>query len=123
MLEDQGLELENRKATMFRRTRWTLVGQSPGLLQYGLTRESQFRVDEQLCPHLSSTSSFEAVYKALLGGEGRLLLPQNLAPKLGYRNGLVEAEANSHEFELNTRFLPFEEDSKYEAARRKEVGN
>ena len=91
----------------------------PILMEYGFTQEIQFRFQERWSPHLSSTGSFEAVYKAILLGHGRQLLPSNPAFQLEYRNGLRAAEAYEEDFQVDQRFFSFEEDPKFEAAVRK----
>ena len=86
------------------------------LLEYCLTQEGQFRLHRQLGPHLSSTNSFEIVYKPLLVGDGSQLLPENPTFQLEYRNGLRAAEVYADDFEVDPPFLSFEVDPKFEAA-------
>ena len=79
VLEIQGVELAHRYAKIFRAYHIVVAKRSPLLMEDGLTQESQFRLHEQLGPHRSTTIYFEAVYKALLVGDGRYLLPPNPA--------------------------------------------
>ena len=79
VLKLEGNDLAHRSAITFPAYQLAVAKRSPLLMEYGLTQESQFRLHEKVGPHLSSTVSYDAVDKALLGGEGRQLLPQNSA--------------------------------------------
>ena len=69
VLEIQGIELAHRYAKIFRAYCDAVVGQRQLLLEYGLTQESQFLLHSELSAHLSTTISFETVYKVLLVGD------------------------------------------------------
>ena len=71
VLEIQGIELAHRYAKIFRAYHLAVTGHTPQLLEYGLTPEAQYRLRNEVPERLSATPSFEAVYKALLGGDGR----------------------------------------------------
>ena len=76
VLEIQGVDLAHRYAKIFRAYHMVVSKQFPLLMEYGLTQESQFHLHQQLGINLSSTASFEMVYKVILVGDGRqLLLP------------------------------------------------
>ena len=92
VLEIQRVELAHRYAKIFRAYDIVVGKESPLLMQFCLTHESQLRLLEQQASHISSTVSFEAAYKPLLIGEGRELLPPNSAFQLEYRNSLCAGE-------------------------------
>ena len=86
------------------------------MLEYGLTQESQFLLHNELSPHLSSTISFEIVYKALLVGDGRELLLPNKEFQLKYRNGVRPAAIYAANFEVDPQFQFFEENPGFDPA-------
>ena len=92
VLEIQGIELAPRYPKVYRAYCTATVGQPPLLLEYGLTQESQFLLHSELSAQLSTTISFETVYKALLVGDGRQLLLGNKEFQLKYRDSLRAAE-------------------------------
>ena len=65
---------------------------------------------------LSTTISFETVYKALLVGDGRQLLQANKEFQLKYRDGLRAAEIYEADFEVDPQFFCFEDDPTFEIA-------
>ena len=77
VLEIQGIELALRYARIFRAYQMAVTGHIPQLLEYGLTQEAQSRLRDEGTDRISVIISFEAVYKALLVGDGRQVLPAN----------------------------------------------
>ena len=77
VLEIQGIELAHRYARIFRAYHMAVTTHIPQLLEYGLTQESQYRLRDEVTDCLSATVSFEDVYKAVLVGDGRQVLPAN----------------------------------------------
>ena len=65
---------------------------------------------------LSTTISFEKVYKALLVADGRQLLLANNEFQPKYRNGLGPVEIYAADFEVDPQFLCFEDDLGFELA-------
>ena len=112
----QGIELAHRYAKIFRAYCDAGAVQRPLLLDYGLTQESQFLLHSELSAHLSTTISFETVYKALLVGDGRQILPANDKFEVKYRDGLRAAEIYKEDFEVDPQFLCFEDDPAFEKA-------
>ena len=105
VLEKQGRELPHRYGTISRAYQVVVAKQFQLLMEYGFTQERQFWLQELLGPHLSSTGSFEAVYKALLVADGRQLLPPNPAFQLEYRNGRLAPEADAENIPVEPRWL------------------
>ena len=77
VLEIQGIELPHRYARIFRAYHMDVTTHIAQLLEYGLTQESQYRLRDEVSDCLSATVSFEDVYKAVLFGDGRQVLPAN----------------------------------------------
>ena len=71
---------------------------------------------------LSPTMSFEAVYKVLLLGDGRQVLPANTRYVLRYRNGYSLAEILEKEFQPDPQFRSFAEAEEFEENARSAVG-
>ena len=92
VLEIQGVELAHRYAKIFRAYHAVVAKRYPHLMESGLTQVSQFRLHQQLCAHLSSTVSYEMVYKAILVGDGRHVLRPNSAFQVVYQNGIRAGE-------------------------------
>ena len=67
----------DRYARIFLAYHMAVTGHIPQLLEYGLTQEAQYRLRDEVTDRLSATISFEAVYKALLVGDGSHVLPAN----------------------------------------------
>ena len=80
----QGVVLAHRYVRIFRAYHLLVAKRTPLVMENGQTQESQVRLHE-VGPHLSSTGSFEAVYKAL---RFRQLVPPNPAFQVEYRNCL-----------------------------------
>ena len=85
-------------------------------MEYSLRQESQFLIRNERRAQLSTLISFEAVYKALLVGDGRPLLPANKEFQPKYRDGLRPAEIFEADFEVGPQFLCFEDESTFEIA-------
>ena len=85
-------------------------------MEYGLTQESQFLLHSELSDRLSTTISFETVYKALLVGDGRQILHANDEFEVKYRDGLRAADIYEADFEVDPQFLCFEDDPAFEKA-------
>ena len=90
-------------------------------MEYGVTQENQFHLHERMGPHLSSTVFYDAVYKALLVGDVRQMLPLNPVFQVEYRNGFRAGEAYTEDLQVDPRFICFDADPKFEAAVRKGV--
>ena len=116
VLEIQGIELAHRYAKPFRAYYAATLGRSPLWLEYGLTQQSKVRLRSELSVQLSTTISFETVYKALLVGDGRQLLPANKDFQPKYRNGLRPVEISDADFEVDPQFLCFEDEQALEIA-------
>ena len=116
VLEIQGIELAHRYAKLFRAYCETVVGQRPLLLEYGLTQEIQFLLHSELSAQLSTTLSFETVYKTLLVGDSRPLIHANDKFQLKYRDGLRAGDIYEADFEVDPQFLCFEDDQAFEKA-------
>ena len=121
LLEMQVVELAHRYAMVFLAYNVVVAKRCPLLMEYGLTQESQFHLPQQLGTLLSSTASFEMVYKLILVGDGIQLLRQNPAFPVEYRNALREVEAYPADIQVDPLFLSCEEDPKFEVAASKGV--
>ena len=116
VLEIHVIELAHPYVKIFRAYCEAAVGQRPLLLEYGLTQESQFLLHSELSARLSTTISFETVYKALLVGDDRQLLTANEKFQLKYRDGLRAADIYEAVFEVDPQFLSFADDPEFEKA-------
>ena len=47
-----------------------VIGHTPQLLEYVLTQNAQYRFGDEVTTRLSTTVSYEGVYKAVLVGDG-----------------------------------------------------
>ena len=122
VLEIQGIELAHRYAKIFRAYHMSLKSHTPQLLEYGLKQDVQSRLRENVSPYLSTTISFETVYKALLGGDGRQLLPPT--PRLCWNTEMayVRLQSTRRKFQPDWQYLGFEEDPFEEAVRQGSKG-
>ena len=75
------------------------LGRSPLILEYDFTQESQLLLHIELSSQLSTTMSFERVYRALLVGYGRLLTNKEF--QSNYRDGLRPAEIYEADLEVD----------------------
>ena len=113
VLQIQGIKLAHTYTKIFRAYYEAILGRSK---EYGLTQESQFLLHNEVSAQLSTTISFETVYKALLVGDVRQLLRENNEFQPKDRNGLRPAEIYDADFKVDPQFLCFEDDPAFEIA-------
>ena len=106
-MEIQGFELGNRYAKIFLAYHMAETGPTPQFLEFGLTHEAQYRLRNEVTERLSAIISFEAAYKAMLVGDGKLVLPGNTAYVMKYRNGYPLSEVLEKDLQLDRHFLSF----------------
>ena len=111
VLQIQGIKLAHTYTKIFRAYYEAILGRSK---EYGLTQESQFLLHNEVSAQLSTTISFETVYKAPLLGDGRQLLLANKEFPAKYRNCQVPAENYEAYFEVDPKFLCFDDDQAFE---------
>ena len=113
-MEIQGIELAHRYAKLFRvyHGHWTFT--TIGWVR--ITRLIQFLLHNELGTQLSSTLSFETIYKAQLVRDLRRLLIPNREFKLKYRNCLRPVAIDEADFEGDPQILRFEDDPGLQSA-------